>query len=187
MPSKDARLYGILHCKFLDKPGLGTVRLGYKCYYTEPGFLNDVFDVSRYWTIGISASFFSQTARLQSRLRREIQALIQEDVDIIKHHTLGVIKSLMSEKKGQTKTSEAKQRISRDNQRSSKAFTSYKKSRTEQFVNEVELFLSSDLNVEAYDTVCMQRLGSSAREVTTEAAAGELAIVVLFLSLWKTM
>jgi hypothetical protein len=41
----------------------------------------------------------------------------------------------------------------------------------------VELFLASGLNIEAYDAVCMQRLGWSAHGVTTEAAAeGELAV-----------
>lgn len=40
----------------------------------------------------------------------------------------------------------------------------------------MELFLASGLNIEAYDAVCMQRLGWSARGVTSETAVeGELA------------
>ncbi|KAM5561300.1 hypothetical protein ABKV19_022080 [Rosa sericea] len=144
-----------------------------QCYYTEPGFLNDIFDVSRYWK---SFKYLQPNCWLQSWLRREIQALMQEeDVDIIMHHILGVIKSLMSHKqKGQTKSSEAKQREFQET--ISDAARPFLATRTDRFVNEVELFLASGLNIEAYDAVCMQRLGWSAHGVTTEAAAeGELA------------
>jgi|UniRef100_A0A2N9GTX1 hypothetical protein len=44
--------------------------------------------------------------------------------------------------------------------------------RTDQFVNEVELFLASGLNIEAYDAVYMQRLGWSSPGVTSEASEG---------------
>lgn len=44
--------------------------------------------------------------------------------------------------------------------------------RTDRFVNEVELFLASGLNIEAYDAVYMQRLGWSYHGVTSEASEG---------------
>lgn len=44
--------------------------------------------------------------------------------------------------------------------------------RTERFVNEMELFLASGLNIEAYDAVYKQRLGWSAPGVTSETTGG---------------
>ncbi|KAK9919776.1 hypothetical protein M0R45_028354 [Rubus argutus] len=144
-----------------------------QCYYTEPGFLNDIFDVSRYWK---SCKYLQPNCWLESWLRREIQALMQEEnVDIIMHHILGLIKSLMRlERRGQTITSEAKQREFQET--ISDAARPFLAGRTDRFVIEVELFLASGLNIEAYDAVCMQRLGWSAHGVTTEAAAEELAV-----------
>lgn len=78
------------------------------------------------------------------------------------------------ERRGQTITSEAKQREFQET--ISDAARPFLAARTDRFVNEVELFLASGLNIEAYDAVCMQRLGWSAHGVITEAAAeGELA------------
>lgn len=45
--------------------------------------------------------------------------------------------------------------------------------RTDRFVNEVELFLASSLNVEAYDAVYKQRLGWSAPGITSETEGFE--------------
>lgn len=45
-----------------------------QCYYTEPGCINDIFSVSRYWK---SRKYLQPNRWLQSWLRREIQALIQ--------------------------------------------------------------------------------------------------------------
>lgn len=45
--------------------------------------------------------------------------------------------------------------------------------RTDRFVKELELFLASGLNIEAYDAVYMQRLGWSSLGVTGEASQGE--------------
>ncbi|GMY21477.1 e3 ubiquitin-protein ligase topors [Fagus crenata] len=45
-----------------------------QCYYTEPGIVNDIFNVSRYWK---SHKYLQPNRWLQSWLRREIQALIQ--------------------------------------------------------------------------------------------------------------
>ena len=45
--------------------------------------------------------------------------------------------------------------------------------RTDQFVNEVELFLASGLNIEAYDKVYMQQLGWKLPGITTGDEEGE--------------
>lgn len=45
--------------------------------------------------------------------------------------------------------------------------------RTERFVNELELFLASGLNIEAFDDAYMQHLGLRSPRVTSEGAEGE--------------
>lgn len=45
--------------------------------------------------------------------------------------------------------------------------------RTDRFVNEMQLFLASGLNIEAYDAVYMQRLGWNTPRVTMESGEGE--------------
>lgn len=46
--------------------------------------------------------------------------------------------------------------------------------RTERFVYEIQLFLASGLNIEAYDAVYIQRLGWSSPGVNTEVDQSEL-------------
>lgn len=48
--------------------------------------------------------------------------------------------------------------------------------RTERFVNEMQLFLASGLNIEAYDAVYMQRLGWNTPQVTRESAEMESSV-----------
>ncbi|KAA8545095.1 hypothetical protein F0562_019879 [Nyssa sinensis] len=68
-----------------------------QCYYIEPGSITDKLNVSRYWK---SCKYLQPNKWLDSWLRREIQALIQEeDVDIIMHHILGVIDSFRRDDK----------------------------------------------------------------------------------------
>lgn len=45
--------------------------------------------------------------------------------------------------------------------------------RTDRFLYEVQLFLASGLNIEAYDAVYRQRLGWSSPGVNTQASQGE--------------
>ncbi|KAH1037599.1 hypothetical protein GYH30_056781 [Glycine max] len=64
-----------------------------QCYYTEQGFVDDIFNISQYWR---SQKYYQPNCWLESWLRREIQALIQvEDVDIIVHHILAVVKAAL--------------------------------------------------------------------------------------------
>ncbi|XP_041016508.1 uncharacterized protein LOC121259083 [Juglans microcarpa x Juglans regia] len=141
-----------------------------QCYYSEPGGVSDIFNASRYWK---SRKYLQPNRWLQSWLRREIQALMQEeDVDIIVHHILGVIDSFVSRnepksyvKIPETKGEELKALVS-------DAARPFLGARTDRFINEVELFLASGLNIEAYDAVYMQRLGWSFPGVTSEASEG---------------
>nr|XP_028945758.1 uncharacterized protein LOC114820042 [Malus domestica] len=144
-----------------------------QCYYTEPVFLSDIFDIPRYRK---SSKYLQPNRWLQSWWRREIQALMQEeDVDIVMHHIHGVINSSLTrdEQKGRTTAPEEKQREFQES--TCDAAGPFLAARTNRFVNEVELFLASGLKIEAYDAVCMQRLGWSAPGVTTKPAEVELA------------
>lgn len=116
--------------------------------------LSDQFNVSRYWK---SRKYRQKNRWLQSWLRREIQALIQEeDVEIFIHHISGMIDSLRSNPKSPTSPE-----ASRENFKTvvSKAAMPFMAGRADRFVNEVELFLASGLNIEAYDQVYMHHLG----------------------------
>ncbi|KAK9292055.1 hypothetical protein L1049_020009 [Liquidambar formosana] len=142
-----------------------------QCYYIEPGILNDIWNVSRYWK---SRKYLHPNKWLQDWLRREIQALIQEEeVDIIVHHILGLIDSFLrsNEQKYQTGTPETKQEEFKA--LVSDAARPFLTGRTDRFVNEVELFLASGLNIVAYDEVYIQRLGWNTPGETSEGAEGK--------------
>ncbi|KAM2778178.1 hypothetical protein PS2_010423 [Malus domestica] len=148
------------------------------------GAKNKAFSYQRSTSIDCSVITLNQKSRkylqpnrwLQSWWRREIQALMQEeDVDIIMHQIHGVINSSLTrdEQKGRTTAPEEKQREFQES--TCDAAGPFLAARTNRFVNDVELFLASDLKIEAYDAVCVQRLGWSAPGVTTEPAEVELA------------
>lgn len=145
-----------------------------QCYYTESGFLADVFDVPRFWKL---KKFLQRNRWLESWLRRELQALMQEeDVDIVLHHLIGVMDSFCKR---------TEQRHKQEAKRSGEAFQEQFKSviaeaarpfllaRTDRFVDELELFLASGLNMEAYDAVYKQRLDKNkSREIGVANEAG---------------
>lgn len=127
-----------------------------QCYYTEPGFLSDAFDIKRFWK---SRKYLQSNPWLYSWLKREIQALMQEeDVDVVAHHMLGTIESsLRRDDQRKLKAPEERQREFKTLLRD--AARPFLTGRTDRFVDEAELFLGSGLNLEAYDDVCMRRLG----------------------------
>ncbi|KAE8660723.1 RING/U-box superfamily protein, putative isoform 2 [Hibiscus syriacus] len=161
-----------------------------QCYYSEPGILNDIFDVLRFWK---SRKYLQSNMRLQNWLKRELQALMQEeDVDIVLHHIYGVIESFwrrIEETRALKKNAEARQddfRIAL-----SDAAKPFLLARTDRFVTELELFLASGLNIEAYDAVYMQRLGwntssSSSSSISSGGTTGSnpLQQVVPYLYLF---
>lgn len=59
--------------------------------------------------------------------------------------------------------------------------------RTDRFIYEIQLFLASGMNIEAYDAVYIQRLGWSSPGVNTEVSQSELvdrATVIPYLYLF---
>ncbi|AEE74211.1 Zinc finger C3HC4 RING-type [Arabidopsis suecica] len=138
-----------------------------QCYYTESGFLADVFDVARFWKL---QKFLQPNRCLEAWLRRELQALMQEeDVDIVLHHLVGVMESfckrIKQRRKQETRSAET------TNQEQFKAVVSeaarpFVMARTDRFVDELELFLAAGLNLEAYDAIYKQGLeGNNRREI----------------------
>ncbi|KAL5566109.1 hypothetical protein UlMin_029273 [Ulmus minor] len=144
-----------------------------QCYYTEPGLLSDLFSVSRYWKL---CKYAQPNRWLQSWLRREIQALIQEeDVEIIVHHIHGVIDSFVTRSQQQTRSKTPEAKREEFHAAICDAARPFLTERTDRFLDELEHFLASGLNIEAYDAVYKQRLGWSAPEVTSEIGGeGEL-------------
>ncbi|XP_078446798.1 RING/U-box superfamily protein isoform X2 [Wolffia australiana] len=127
------------------------------CYEKEPGMLNDKFSSQSFWK---SRRYLRKNQFLQVWLRREIQTLLQEeDVDVIVYHILGVIESFF---KSQQKTyyPQLPPEDVRKNFKKliSDAARTFLSSRTDRFVDELELFLASGLTLDAYDMVYMEHL-----------------------------
>ncbi|KAF5740075.1 hypothetical protein HS088_TW11G00139 [Tripterygium wilfordii] len=141
-----------------------------QCYHTEPGIANAAFDVSRYWK---SRKYLQSNQWLQSWLKREIQALAQdEDIEIIVHHILGVFDCfLRRNEQKHVKTPE----IIREEFKAlvSDAARPFIAARTNHFVDEMELFLASGLTIEAYDQVYAEYLGWNNSSASNIAAAVE--------------
>ncbi|KAM7477952.1 hypothetical protein LguiA_026165 [Lonicera macranthoides] len=129
-----------------------------QCYYIKSGILIGVFNVSRYWK---SRKYLQPNRWLLSWLKREIQALIQEeDVDIIAHHIHGVIDSMRrNEQKYQAKSPKTMTKQEEFEGLVTEAARPFLGGRTDQFVEEVELFMASGLTIEAYDKVYLHHLG----------------------------
>ncbi|XP_027114590.1 uncharacterized protein [Coffea arabica] len=134
-------------------------------YYCETGTLIDVFNPTRYWKLH---KYLQPSHWLYDWMRREIQALTQEeDVDIIVHHILGVIESWRRNEQTSSRTSpEAKQERFRI--LVSEAARCFLTGRTNQFVNELEMFLASGLNMDAYDKVYLKNLGWKIPEINED-------------------
>ncbi|KAK7277913.1 hypothetical protein RJT34_22932 [Clitoria ternatea] len=144
-----------------------------QCYYTEQGFLDDIFNIPQYWK---SCKYCQPNCWLESWLRREIQALTQEeDVDIIVHHILGVVKAVLWTMRQQKSHMNAPEKKHEEFKMSVvEAARRFLGARTDRFVYEIQLFLASGFNIEAYDAVYIQRLGWSSPGVNTEVPQSEL-------------
>uniref|UniRef100_A0A1J3ELT5 RING-type domain-containing protein n=1 Tax=Noccaea caerulescens TaxID=107243 RepID=A0A1J3ELT5_NOCCA len=129
-----------------------------QCYYTESGFLAAVFDVPRFWKF---KRFLQPNWSLEAWLRRELQALMQdEDVNIVLHHLVGVMDSFCKRIEQRHKQEAISAETIQEQFKSvvAEAARPFVMARTDRFVDEVELFLASGLNTEAYDAVYKQRL-----------------------------
>ncbi|PWA84343.1 RING/U-box superfamily protein [Artemisia annua] len=136
-----------------------------QCYYVEPGNSIGDINVSRYWK---SYKYRQPNRWLYSWVSREIQALIQEnDVDVIVHHIVGVIDSWRrNEPKAPKLSPESKQEEFKNIV--ADAAKRFLTGRTDRFVNELEIFLASELNIEAYDKVYVNHLGWNVPEISNE-------------------
>ncbi|KAJ6996049.1 hypothetical protein NC653_012818 [Populus alba x Populus x berolinensis] len=94
---------------------------------------------------------------------------LEEDIEVILYHILGTVNSFFSrnEHMRQTKTPEMKQEEFKAVV--SNAARPFLTAKTDRFVIELELFLASGLNIEAYDEVYLQQMGWNTPK-TTEAA-----------------
>ncbi|GJR50525.1 amidase 1 [Tanacetum coccineum] len=136
-----------------------------QCYYVEPGISIANINVSQYWK---SYKYRQPNQWLYSWVTREIQALIQEnDVDVIVHHIVGVIDSwIRNEPKVSKISPESKQEEFKNIV--ADAAKRFLTGRTDRFVNELEIFLASGLNIEAYDKVYVNHLGWNIPEISNE-------------------
>ncbi|GFQ00079.1 hypothetical protein PHJA_002151900 [Phtheirospermum japonicum] len=127
------------------------------------GNIADKLHVSRHWKF---RKYVLQNHFLPDWLRREIQALMQEeDVDIIMHHILGVIDSSRRDWLSNLKISA--EMLQKEFKVSvSEAVRPFITGRTERFVNELELFLASGLNIDAFDKVYIEHLGWEINEIS---------------------
>ncbi|KAB2001518.1 hypothetical protein ES319_D11G000400v1 [Gossypium barbadense] len=95
----------------------------------------------------------------------------EEDVDIVVHHIHGVIESFWTRiEHTRVVLKKPAEAYWQDNFRIAitEAAKPFLLARTDRFVNELELFLASGLNIEAYDAVYMQRLGwNTSGSITT--------------------
>ncbi|KAL3538075.1 hypothetical protein ACH5RR_001441 [Cinchona calisaya] len=147
-----------------------------QCYYCETGTLIDKFNALRYWKLH---KYLQPNHYLHDWMRREIQALTQEeDVEVIVHHILGVIDLFRRNEHNSSRISPEALR-ERFKVLASEAARPFLTGRTDQFVNELELFIAAGLNIDAYDKVYLKSLGWKVPGITEdEEESHELAPVV---------
>ncbi|KAL9447376.1 hypothetical protein AB3S75_014944 [Citrus x aurantiifolia] len=97
----------------------------------------------------------------------------EEDVEIVVHHILGVVDSFLKRNKQRCQMGTPETKEEDFKALVSDAARPFLMARTDRFVNEMQLFLASGLNIEAYDAVYMQRLGWNTPRVTMESGEGE--------------
>lgn len=94
-------------------------------------------------------------------MRREIQTLLkEEDVGIIVHHVHGVVEASLRSNKGDNVMLNPEKRREKFRSQLINAARPFLRARAERFADELELFLASGLNIDAYDEVCMHHLES---------------------------
>ncbi|CAH9073657.1 unnamed protein product [Cuscuta epithymum] len=136
-----------------------------RCYYTETETLAEKLKVMRYWKLH---KYRQPAHQLYNWLTREIQALTQEkDVDIVVHHLNGVIESFKrnTEIHMQRTAEETRQEFRVLVSQAARPFLS---GRADRLVNEIELFLASELTIDAFDEVYIQHLGWDCHEITKD-------------------
>ncbi|XP_051177550.1 uncharacterized protein [Lolium perenne] len=132
---------------------------------------DDASSVEQYWK---QRKYLRKNTWLEMWLRQEIQALTQdENVETIVYHIHGVIESFM---KRQEKLHTLKQTLPEQTREEFRSLLSdtarpFLLGRTARFVAEVELFLISQRNIDAYSRARVQRFTESASHVAREQDA----------------
>ncbi|CAM0877124.1 unnamed protein product [Alopecurus aequalis] len=127
--------------------------------------------VQQYWK---QRKYLRRNVWLEMWLRQEIQALTQvENVEAIVYHIHGVIESFMKRQEKQHASKQSSPEHTREEFRSllSDAARPFLLGRTERFVAEVELFLISQRNLDAYRKARVQRFKEAASRAAREQDA----------------
>ncbi|CAN6303074.1 unnamed protein product [Urochloa humidicola] len=140
-------------------------------FYNMREITSNISGVQQYWE---QQKYLRKKIWLETWLRREIQALTRdENVDAIVYHIHGVIASFMK----RLEKEHTSRRISPEKRREefrtllSDVARPFLLGRTERFVTEVELFLASNLNMEAYNKLRVQRFRESSSHLAREQDA----------------
>ncbi|KAG8098710.1 hypothetical protein GUJ93_ZPchr0013g35921 [Zizania palustris] len=137
-------------------------------FYNIREVTDDTSSVQQFWK---QRKYLRKNIWLQTWLRQEIQALTQdENVDAIIYHIHGVIESFMNrqEKEHPSKETQPEKKREEFKRLLSDAARPFLLSRRERFAVEVELFLVSHLNIDAYNKLRVQRLKESTSHVSRE-------------------
>ncbi|CAL9076013.1 unnamed protein product [Musa textilis] len=128
-----------------------------KFYVSQIDHANDMINVEQYWK---RRKYFQKNIWIQDWLKREVQTLTQDkDVDIIVHHINGVAETFFRRQQREDNKAMAEQKRTEFRTLLSEAARPFLAGFTERFIDELELFLVSGLNMEAYDRLCLQRMG----------------------------
>ncbi|CAN6286432.1 unnamed protein product [Urochloa humidicola] len=140
-------------------------------FYNMKEITSNIAGVQQYWE---QHKYLRKKIWLETWLRREIQALTRdENVDAIVYHIHSVIESFMKrlEKELPSRRNSPEKRREEFRTLLSDAARPFLLGRTERFVTEVELFLASNLNMEAYNKLRVQRFRESSSHLTREQDA----------------
>ncbi|KAL6893845.1 hypothetical protein ACP4OV_007943 [Aristida adscensionis] len=137
-------------------------------FYNMEEFASNISSVEQYWQ---QQKYLRKNIWLETWLRREIQALTRdENVEAIVYHIHGVIGSFMEKPKKEHTSSKISPEKRREEFKRllSDAARPFLLGRTERFITEVELFLVSNLNVEAYSKLRIKRFRESTSHLNRE-------------------
>ncbi|TVU44466.1 hypothetical protein EJB05_03909, partial [Eragrostis curvula] len=140
-------------------------------FYKLEEIVRDVSSVQQYWK---QYKYLRKNIWVQTWLRREIQALTRdENVEAIVYHIHGVLESFMKRHKKDhiSKNITGEERREEFKTLLSDAARPFLLGRTERFVREVELFLVSNLNMEAYNKLRIQRFRDSSSRLARDQDA----------------
>ncbi|XP_074562109.1 uncharacterized protein LOC141818520 isoform X2 [Curcuma longa] len=133
------------------------------------GDRDGLLNVEQYWK---RRKYLQKNPWLQHWLIREVQTLSQdEDVEVIVHHIIGVAESFFKrQQEGENKATTPEQKRTQFRTLLADAARPFLAGYTERFTDELESFLVSGLNVEAYDKACIQRISKPSSSESAEGS-----------------